>query len=119
MCSLCVFSSDILPPVVTCPSPISMSVDPGQPDASVTLSPSPSAVDTFDGSIDQSTIVCETSPGNPVTTGSRVRAGVTVATCRAADNAGNEGTCAFTITIEGMCIQSDANLRNLRVKFLL
>ena len=87
-CTFNVTVNDIEPPVVTCPSDVVQSNDPGECGAIVTF---PDAIAT------------DNCPGVTVTysdtSGSFFPVGTTTVTVTATDGAGNTATCSFTITV--------------------
>jgi len=88
----CVFTitvSDVQPPVITCPTDITQSTDPGQCSAVVNY-PAPTVTDNCPG---VGAPVC--SPPS----GSVFPQGTTTVTCNVADAAGNPASCVFTITV--------------------
>ena len=100
--NLIFFLTDIEAPVITSPNNIrSRNVDPGMPDAAITWSPLPSALDAFEGVIGPDTIVCMDDVGNVVMSGGRFPVGTTTVTCRANDTSLNEGSSQFTIMVIG------------------
>ncbi|MBK8504050.1 MAG: HYR domain-containing protein [Saprospiraceae bacterium] len=81
--------TDNIPPTISCPSNVSVSNDPGQCGAVVNF-PAPTASDNCDMSL---TIVCTPASGSffPV--------GMTMVTCTATDDTGNDSSCSFTVTV--------------------
>ena len=69
--------------------------------ASVTWSPSPTATDIVDATVNADSVVCEDHLGNVVTSGEFFPDGLTTVTCRANDTSLNEGSCAFFINVTG------------------
>ncbi|XP_033642798.1 uncharacterized protein LOC117302922 [Asterias rubens] len=98
-CSFMITVIDNDVPVVSCPNPIIKNVDFRRAGASVTWSPSPTATDIVDATVNADSVVCEDHLGNVVTSGGFFQAGVTTVTCRANDTSLNEGSCAFFINV--------------------
>ena len=91
--SLCTFNvtvRDIEPPMIICPSNISIQLERGQCSTVVSYS-APAVTDNVPGV----TFVC--SPPS----GSSFISGVTPVTCVATDTSGNRASCAFTVTVVG------------------
>ncbi len=90
-------------PIVTCPATVSMNVDPGMANASVTWAPSPSAYDVVDAAVISSNITCVDSSDNAVMSSDSYAVGTTTVNCSVSDSAMNVGSCEFTITVVGRC----------------
>ncbi|HTS15966.1 MAG TPA: HYR domain-containing protein [Verrucomicrobiae bacterium] len=82
---------DSTPPVITCQSDITNSLDVGQTSAIVTF-PTPTATDNCSTSV---TVTC-TPPS-----GSIFQLGTTPVTCIAVDSAGNSASCRFNVVLIG------------------
>jgi len=87
-CSQTITVMDTLPPTITCPSNVVVSVPPNQTNAMVTYPP-PQATDLC------SSVTTECAPPS----GSTFAAGTTTVTCTATDGCSNVATCTFTVTI--------------------
>ena len=70
-------------------------------DGPAVWSPLPSAIDTVDGVINSTTIICEDNTGNVVVSGNSFAVGTTTVTCRVNDTSLNEGSSQFDITVLG------------------
>ncbi|XP_070549873.1 hyalin-like [Ptychodera flava] len=89
-CTFVVTVEDIVDPVVTCPSDITVEIDFGNTTAVVAYD----GESATDNSGYQPPVTCDT-PSN-----STFALGPTIVTCSATDQAGNTGTCDFTVTVE-------------------
>lgn len=85
-----VIVQDTIDPVITCPDDFTVYVNPGETEAVVEFEVT--ATDDVSDAVDIA-IVC-----NP-TSGSTLALGETVVNCTATDEAGNQATCTFTITV--------------------
>lgn len=81
---------DVTPPVITCPSDISVNTGSGIATAAVTWD----AVNATDNS---DAVMAATD----ISSGSNFVVGDTVITAIATDGSGNEATCNFTVTVSG------------------
>ncbi|MCB2206305.1 HYR domain-containing protein [bacterium] len=86
-CSFDITVDDTQPPSITCPDPIVVGNDPGECGAVVNFSATVS--DNCPG------VTYSCSPSS----GSFFNVGVTVVTCTATDDAGNQTSCNFTVTV--------------------
>jgi len=93
-------ANDVVPPVLTCPSNITVGMDNDQCNA-VVYFPIPQAVDNCSGAT-----VSQTD-ATGLTSGSVFPAGVTTLSYSATDAAGNSTSCSFTVTVID---QQDPNL---------
>jgi hypothetical protein len=82
-----VYTADVVPPVITCPVNISVSVCPGSNSAAVGFN-----VSAIDG-CPVPDLVCVPSSG------SSFPVGVTAVTCIASDVSGNKDTCQFSVSV--------------------
>jgi len=87
-CQFTITVQDLLPPVVVCPSGVTLEA--GEDCGAIAVYPPPVAIDNCG----PATVEC-TPPS-----GSFCGVGVTVVTCAATDKHGNKTTCGFSITVE-------------------
>lgn len=85
-------ANDVTPPVLTCPSNLTVGMDNGQCDA-VVYFPIPQAIDNCSGAT-----VTQTD-GTGLSSGSVFPAGTTTLSYSATDASGNTSTCSFTVTV--------------------
>jgi len=85
------------PPVITCPSNITL---PAEPDCVVVEYPLPTATDNCP----DVAVLCTPGPG------SCFDPGVTVVTCIATDRAGNTATCSFNVQVGSCTLTCPANI---------
>ncbi|XP_038072603.1 uncharacterized protein LOC119741056 isoform X5 [Patiria miniata] len=91
-CSFTINVNDEEDPTINCPIDFFKVTDPGQPGAVVTWE-----VTAQDNSGIQPTIVCD---AGGLQSGDQFPIGVTMVTCTATDEAGNQATCSFTINVD-------------------
>ncbi|XP_022111981.1 hyalin-like isoform X2 [Acanthaster planci] len=95
-CSFVVTVTDSEAPEMTCPKDIIQAAGPGETSTSVDWPTLPTANDTVDGLL---TVTCSDDLGRLVSSGDAFPIGITVVTCRAADDSDNEANCSFAITV--------------------